>query len=95
MEKRVDLVFEDGSLLTAIITSENLEGLQVKMFFGQKSPDRDISLLYFKHVGEYFPQGDPDWIPQRLFKPAIRQARAIFNKYQKKEKLNQQARLIS
>jgi len=91
MERKIDLVFKDWDknkeLLTVSIISEEFEGMQVKMFFGEKN--NIISLIFFKWVGNYIPK-DIDWIPQRFLKPAIRQARAIFADYRRRR-----ARLIS
>ena len=94
MKEKVDLIFKDGDkskdLLTVVITSEKFEGLQAKMFFSQKGPKKNETfLLYFKWIGDYIPKGDLNWIPQRFFKPAIRQARAIFTKYRHKKNTNQ------
>lgn len=84
-KEKPKLIFDEkGNLREIIITSEKLEGQQVKMKFVQKN--RKTSLDRFQWIGDYIPTDDSEWIPGRFFKLAIRQARAIFADYREKEK---------
>ena len=98
-DKNLKLIFKDGNkdgkLEVVVIRSDEFEGHQYVMSFKQKNGN--TSLDHFTPIGEVSTD-DPGRIPPRFFNPAIKQARAIFSDYRRRNKdkaLSAQARMIA
>jgi len=87
-EEKPLLIFEGenkrGALKAVIIVSEEWQGHKYKMYF-RRNEKGIVFLSGSKAIGEYVSRSDPNWIPPRFLTPAIKQARAIFSNYRRRE----------